>query len=182
MTATETQIEGLRVFEPRVFEDARGAFMEVYHAVRYADAGLNVSFVQDNLSRSKRDVVRGLHFQRRHPQGKLIQVVRGAVYDVAVDLRSGSPTFGEHFGIELSDQNARQLWVPQGFAHGFCALNDAVVLYKCTDIYHPDDEGGLLWDDPALGIEWPVDVPLLSGRDRAHPPLEALGPDDLPAQ
>ena len=182
MTAAETEIEGLRVFEPRVFADDRGAFMEVYHAGRYADAGLDVRFVQDNLSRSKRGVVRGLHFQRRHPQGKLIQVVRGAVYDVAVDLRSASPTFGEHFGVELSDENARQLWVPPGFAHGFCALTDAVVLYKCTDVYHPDDEGGLLWNDPALGIDWPVDAPLLSERDRAHPPLEALGADGLPSQ
>ena len=182
MIAVETEIEGLRVFEPRVFEDARGAFMEVYHAARYAAAGLDVRFVQDNLSRSKRGVVRGLHFQRRHPQGKLIQVVRGAVYDVAVDLRPGSPTFGQHVGIELSDANGRQLWVPPGFAHGFCALADAVVLYKCTDVYHPDDEGGLLWNDPALGIDWPVEIPLLSDRDRAHPPLGALRPDDLPAR
>lgn len=168
------------MFEPRVFEDARGAFMEVYHAERYATEGLSVRFVQDNLSRSKAGVVRGLHFQRRHPQGKLIQVIRGTIYDVAVDLRSDSPTFGEHVGIELSDTNGRQLWVPPGFAHGFCALSDVDVLYKCTDVYRPGDEGGLLWNDPALGIDWPVTAPILSDRDREHPPLAALGSDDLP--
>ncbi len=181
MTAVETEIEGLRVFAPRVFEDERGSFMEVYHAARYAEEGLTERFVQDNLSRSRRGVIRGLHFQRRHPQGKLIQVVRGAVYDVAVDLRSGSPTFGQHLGVDLSDTNHRQLWVPPGFAHGFCALSDADVLYKCTDVYHPDDEGGLLWDDPALGIAWPVETPMLSDRDLQHPTLAALGPDDLPS-
>jgi len=179
MTAVETGIEGLRVFEPRVFEDARGFFLEVYHARRYADLG--ATFVQDNLSRSKRNVVRGLHFQVRHPQGKLIHVVRGAVYDVAVDLRAGSPTFGRHFGTELSDANRRQLWVPPGFAHGFAVLSDwADVLYKCTDLYHPDDEGGLRWDDPALGIDWPVETPILSERDRRHPTLAELTPDQLP--
>lgn len=180
MTAVETQIEGLRVFEPRVFEDARGAFMEIYHAARYAEEGLGVRFVQDNLSRSRRGVVRGLHFQRQHPQGKLIQVIRGAVYDVAVDLRRGSSTFGQHVGVVLSDANHRQLWVPPGFAHGFCALSEADVLYKCTDVYRPGDEGGLLWNDPALGIDWPVAAPILSDRDGEHPPLAALGPNDLP--
>ena len=181
MTAAETEIEGLRVFEPRVFEDERGAFMEVYHAERYTIDGLAERFVQDNLSRSRCGVVRGLHFQRRHPQGKLIQVVRGEVYDVAVDLRPGSPTFGQHFGIELSDTNHRQLWVPPGFAHGFCVLSNwADVLYKCTDVYYPGDEGGLRWNDPALEIEWPVSDPVLSEKDQHHPPLAALGPDDLP--
>ena len=179
MGETTTGIEGLRVFEPRVFEDERGFFLEVHHAERYADLG--VTFVQDNLSRSKEGVVRGLHFQRRHPQGKLVHVVRGAVWDVAVDLRPGSPTFGEHFGLELSDVNHRQLWVPSGFAHGFAVLSDwADVLYKCTDVYHPNDEGGLLWNDPALGIDWPVAAPTLSERDRQHPTLAALGPEDLP--
>ncbi len=179
MTAEATGIEGLRVVEPRVFEDERGFFLEVYHAERYAD--LSATFVQDNLSRSKKNVVRGLHFQRRHPQGKLIHVVRGAVYDVAVDLRPGSPTFGEHFGVELSDANRRQLWVPPGFAHGFAVLSDwADVLYKCTDVYHPDDEGGLRWNDPALGIDWPVETPILSERDRRHPMLAELAPEQLP--
>lgn len=181
MTVAETEIEGLRVIEPRVFEDERGFFMEVHHAERYATDGLGVTFVQDNLSRSRKDVVRGLHFQRRHPQGKLVHVVRGAIYDVAVDLRPGSPTFGRHLGIELSDANHRQLWVPPGFAHGFAALSDwADVLYKCTDVYYPDDEGGLRWNDPALGIEWPVESPILSERDRRHPTLAEFGPDDLP--
>jgi dTDP-4-dehydrorhamnose 3,5-epimerase len=182
MTVTELDIPGLRLFEPRVFEDERGAFLEVYHRDRYREHGLDVAFVQDNLSRSRRAVVRGLHFQRRHPQGKLISVVRGAIYDVAVDLRPGSETFGAHVGVELSDANGRQLWVPPGFAHGFAALSDrADVLYKCTDVYHPDDEGGLLWNDPALGIAWPVAEPILSERDRQHPPLDALSPETLPA-
>lgn len=179
---TETEIDGLRLFEPRVFADERGRFMEVYHAARYRDLGLDVDFVQDNLSRSRRNVVRGLHFQRRHPQGKLIHVVRGTIYDVAVDLRPGSDTFGQHLGVELSDANHRQLWVPPGFAHGFCVLSEwADVLYKCTDVYHPDDEGGLLWNDPALGIEWTVSEPILSERDRQHPPLAALLPEQLPS-
>ncbi len=174
-------LPGLLVFEPRVFEDARGSFMEGYHAERYREQGLEATFVQDNLSRSRRGVLRGLHFQRRHPQGKLIWVLRGAVYDVAVDLRPGSPTFGRHAALELSEANRRQLWVPPGFAHGFCALSErADVLYKCTDLYDPDDEGGLRWDDPALGIAWPVAEPVLSDRDRQHPALADLGPDDLP--
>ncbi len=182
MTVTELRLFGLRLFDLRVFEDERGRFVEAYHATRYREHGLDVSFVQDNLSRSQRNVVRGLHFQRRYPQGKLISVVRGAVYDVAVDLRPGSATFGEHVGVELSAENGRQLWVPPGFAHGFCALSDeADVLYKCTDVYHPNDEGGLLWNDPALGIEWPVSKPILSERDRQHPPLAALTPEQLPA-
>lgn len=155
--------------------------MEVYRAERYRELGLDATFVQDNLSRSRRGVVRGLHFQRRYPQGKLISVVRGAIYDVAVDLRPGSETFGEHVGVELSDANGRQLWVPPGFAHGFAALTPADVLYKCTDVYHPDDEGGLCWNDPALGIEWPVPRPILSERDRMHPLLATLTPEMLPA-
>jgi dTDP-4-dehydrorhamnose 3,5-epimerase len=181
MTVTELEIPGLLLIEPRVFEDARGSFLECYHADRYREYGLDAPFVQDNLSRSRRDVVRGLHFQRRHPQGKLISVVRGAIYDVAVDLRPDSGTFGQHVGVELSDANRHQLWVPPGFAHGFCALTDADVLYKCTNLYHPDDEGGLCWDDPALGIDWPVDEPVLSERDRQHLRLDELSPEQLPA-
>ncbi len=181
MTTIETDLPGLLLFEPRVFEDGRGAFMECYHADRYRAHGLDVEFVQDNLSRSKRGVLRGLHFQKRYPQGKLIWVVRGTVYDVAVDLRPGSPTFGQHAAVELSEANGRQLYVPPGFAHGFCALSDrADVFYKCTDVYHPDDEGGLRWNDPALGIDWPIAEPILSERDRQHPTLAELGPDDLP--
>jgi dTDP-4-dehydrorhamnose 3,5-epimerase len=181
MTVTPLDVPGLLLVEPRVFEDARGAFMEVHHAERYRAHGLDVAFVQDNLSRSRRNVVRGLHFQRQYPQGKLISVVRGSIYDVAVDLRPGSDTFGRHAAVELSDANRRQLWVPPGFAHGFCALSDADVLYKCTEVYHPDDEGGLRWNDPALGIAWPVAEPILSERDREHPPLAAIAPEGLPA-
>ena len=138
--------------------------------------------MQDNLSRSRRGVLRGLHFQRRHPQGKLIWVLRGAVYDVAVDLRPGSPTFGRHAAVELSEANRRQLWVPPGFAHGFCTLSErADVLYKCTDVYHPDDEGGLRWDDPALGIAWAhCRAAPLRARPAASRRWTDLGPDDLP--
>ena len=182
MTVSDLDIPGLRVFEPRVFEDTRGAFMEVFHAARYAEHGLDVAFVQDNLSRSAPGVVRGLHFQKRRPQGKLVLVLEGAIFDVAVDLRRDSPTFGQHAAIELSAANRLQLWVPPGFAHGFCALGDgATVLYKCTELYQPEDEGGLRWDDSALGIEWPVTDPLLSDRDRVFPPLAELDPDELPA-
>ncbi|MEM1041205.1 MAG: dTDP-4-dehydrorhamnose 3,5-epimerase [Bacteroidota bacterium] len=180
MTTTETHLPGLLLFEPRVFEDARGAFRECYHADRYRAHGLDADFVQDNLSRSKRGVLRGLHFQKRYPQGKLLWVVRGTIFDVAVDLRPG-PTFGQHVAVELSEANGRQLWVPPGFAHGFCALSDqADVFYKCTDLYRPDDEGGLRWDDPAFGIDWPIAEPILSDRDRQHPTLAELEPEDLP--
>ena len=181
MTVTDLDIPGLLLFTPRVFEDERGAFMEVYRASRYRELGLDAPFVQDNLSRSKHGVVRGLHFQRQHPQGKLIAVLRGTIYDVAVDLRPGSATFGEHVGVELSAANGQQLWVPPGFAHGFAALTPVDVLYKCTDVYHPDDEGGLLWNDPALGIDWPTTEPIISERDLEHPPLAALTPEMLPA-
>ena len=181
MTVRDTSLPGVLVVEPRVFADARGFFLERYHAARYAEAGVGGPFVQDNHSRSARGVVRGLHFQRRHPQGKLVGVVRGEVWDVVVDLRAGSPTFGRWEGHRLSDAEPRQLWVPPGFAHGFAAVSDvADVVYKCTDVYRPGDEGGVAWDDPDLAISWPVDRPALSDKDRAHPRLRDLGPDDLP--
>ena len=182
MTVRETSLPGVRVVEPRAFGDDRGFFLERYHARRYAEAGIDAAFVQDNHSRSRRDTLRGLHFQRRHPQGKLVEAARGRIWDVAVDLRPGSPTFGQWEGVELSDETHCQLWVPPGFAHGFCVLSDeADVLYKCTDVYRPDDEGGVRWDDPDLGIEWPLDgAPLLSDKDHALPTLSALGVGDLP--
>lgn len=182
MTVRETSLPGLLVVEPRVFEDARGFFLERYHAGRYAEAGLDAAFVQDNHSRSRRGTVRGLHFQRRHPQGKLVEVARGRIWDVAVDLRRGSPTFGRWEAVELSDATHRQLWVPPGFAHGFAVLSDvADVLYKCTDVYRPGDEGGVAWDDPDLGVAWPVEAPpVLSDKDRALPRLAELEPGDLP--
>ena len=164
-----------------MFEDARGFFLERYHAARYAEAGIADRFVQDNHSRSVRGVLRGLHFQRRHPQGKLVEVLRGRVHDVVVDLRAGSPTFGEWEAFELAADPPRQLWVPPGFAHGFAVVSDgADVQYKCTDVYRPDDEGGIVWDDDALGIDWPRAAPLVSPKDRSLPRLRDLTPDQLP--
>lgn len=182
MTVHETTLPGVLLIEPRVFSDARGFFLERYHAARYAEAGIDAPFVQDNHSRSRLGALRGLHFQRTHPQGKLVEVACGRVWDVVVDLRAGSPTFGRWEGFGLDDEGHRQLWVPPGFAHGFCVLSDeADVLYKCTDVYRPDDEGGVAWDDPGLGIEWPgAAEPVLSAKDRALPRLADLGPDDLP--
>ncbi len=180
MTVRETSLPGLLVVEPRVFSDARGFFLESYRADRYAEVGV-AGFVQDNRSRSRRGTLRGLHFQRRHPQGKLVEVVRGQIWDVAVDLRPGSATFGRWEGVDLDDRSHRQLWVPPGFAHGFCVLSDwADVLYRCTEVYRPDDEGGVAWDDPALAIDWPVEAPVLSEKDRAWPTLASLDAADLP--
>lgn len=181
ITVHETALADVLVVEPRVFGDARGFFLERYHAERYAAAGIDARFVQDNHSRSRRGTLRGLHFQRSHPQGKLVEVARGRIWDVVLDLRAGSPTFGQWEGHELSDETHRQLWVPAGFAHGFCVLSEtADVLYKCTDVYRPDDEGGVVWDDPDLAIEWPVEGPLLSDKDRALPRLAHLEADGLP--
>jgi dTDP-4-dehydrorhamnose 3,5-epimerase len=181
VTVRETSLPGLLVIEPRVFEDARGFFLERYHADRYAEAGIPGPFVQANHSRSAQGTLRGLHFQRRHPQGKLVECLRGRIWDVAVDLRAGSPTLGQWASVDLDEASHRQLWVPPGFAHGFCVLSaTADVLYACTDVYHPGDEGGIAWDDPALAIPWPVGAPLLSAKDAEWPRLDDLGPDALP--
>lgn len=155
---TECGIEGLYVIEPTVFPDSRGYFMETYNQNDFKEAGLNMVFVQDNQSMSIKGVLRGLHFQKQFPQGKLVRVVRGAVFDVAVDLRSSSETYGKWFGVELSAENKKQFYIPEGFAHGFLVLSDeAEFAYKCTDFYHPGDEGGILWSDPEIGIQWPVE-------------------------
>ena len=171
MTVAETAIPGVLLIEPRRFGDARGYFAETFHAERYREAGVNVSFVQDNVSRSGRGTLRGLHYQRPpHAQGKLVQVLDGSVYDVVVDLRRGSPAFGEWFGVELSAETGRQLYVPPGLAHGFCVTSDsALFAYKCSAFYAPDCEGAVRWDDPDLGIEWPVETPRLSEKDLAAP-------------
>lgn len=172
MKVTNTTIPGLLIVEPKVFGDARGFFFESFQAERYAGAGIPGPFVQDNLSRSSRGILRGLHFQEPRPQGKLVTVLRGKVFDVTVDIRKGSPTFGRWFGIELSDENRLQLWVPPGFAHGFCVLSDvADFFYKCTEYYSPENEASILWNDPALGITWPISEPLLSGKDARAVPL-----------
>ena len=149
-------IEGLCVIEPEIHLDARGYFTESYNQKDMQEAGLNVDFVQDNQSGSVKGVLRGLHYQKEHPQGKLVRVIRGRVYDVAVDIRRGSVTYGKWFGIELSEENRKQLYIPEGFAHGFLVLSEnAECCYKCTDFYHPGDEGGIAWNDPTLGIQWP---------------------------
>jgi len=153
---TPTGIEGLVVIEPTVHGDARGYFMETYNENDMREAGLGMRFVQDNQSMSKKGVLRGLHFQKQYPQGKLVRVIRGAVFDVAVDLRAGSATYGKWFGVELSAENKKQFYISEGFAHGFLVLSDeAEFCYKCTDFYHPGDEGGLAWNDPQIGVEWP---------------------------
>lgn len=154
---TNCEIEGLHIIEPAVFPDERGYFMETYNQRDFEAFGLGMTFVQDNQSMSVKGVLRGLHFQKQYPQGKLVRVVRGKVFDVAVDLRKNSDTYGKWFGVELSAENKKQFYIPEGFAHGFLVLSDeAEFCYKCTDFYHPGDEGGIKWDDPDIGIEWPL--------------------------
>ncbi len=167
MKVTETEIPGVLIIEPKIFGDSRGFFTELYHADRYATNGVPTTFVQDNLSRSARNVLRGLHIQSPKPQGKLVTVLAGAVADVVVDVRVGSPTFGRHVKVELNDENRRQLWMPRGFAHGFLVLSEhADFFYKCDNVYSPADELVLKWDDPALGIDWGIASPQVSQRDR----------------
>lgn len=155
---THTYIKDLIIVEPTLFGDHRGYFMETYHGKEFEEAGINIPFVQDNQSSSQKGVLRGLHFQKKYPQGKLVRVTRGEVYDVAVDLRKDSETYGKWFGIILSEENKKQLYVPPGFAHGFLVISEvAEFCYKCTDYYHSEDEGGLLWNDPHIAIEWPIE-------------------------
>lgn len=173
---TKTGIEGLVVVEPKVFGDNRGYFMETYNYNDFKAAGLDMVFVQDNQSKSKKGVLRGLHFQKKNPQGKLVRVVSGEVYDVAVDLRRGSDTYGKWYGVLLSAENKKQFYVPEGFAHGFVVMSEtAEFVYKCTRFYDPSDEGGLMWNDPEFGIDWPVPENaelLLSEKDQHHQPLK----------
>ena len=176
MNVIKTQLPGVRIIEPKLFGDERGFFMETYQKNRYLDmAGIDLEFVQDNHSRSAKGVLRGLHFQKTKPQGKLVRVVNGEVYDVAVDINPLSPTFGQYEGVILSAENKRQLWVPPGYAHGFLVLSDSADFeYKCTDYYDPNDEGNLLWNDPEIGIDWPMDKPHLSAKDQVAPSLREL--------
>ncbi|MNF42206.1 dTDP-4-dehydrorhamnose 3,5-epimerase [compost metagenome] len=175
MNVIGTKLPGVLIIEPKVFGDHRGFFIETFQVERYREAGISLPFVQDNHSRSPRGVLRGLHFQRTRPQGKLVSVSRGAVYDVAVDINPDSPTCGQFVGVELSDENHRQLWIPPGYAHGFCVLSEvADFQYKCTDLYFPEDEGGLLWSDPDVKIPWPVEAPKLSAKDQLNPTLRQL--------
>jgi len=166
----EAPIKGVYVIEPQVFGDNRGYFMETYNKKEFENAGLYMNFVQDNQSKSKKGVLRGLHFQKSFPQGKLVRVIKGQVFDAAVDMRSDSETYGKWFGVILSDENKKQFYIPEGFAHGFLVMSDeAEFTYKCTELYHPEDEGGLLWNDPEIGIAWPTkgiaDL-LLSEKDK----------------
>ena len=172
MNVIETDIPEVLIIEPNLLGDQRGFFLETYQLRRYAEFGISRPFVQDNMSRSSYGVLRGLHLQNPSPQGKLVNVMRGRVLDVAVDVRIGSPNFGHHVAVELSEQNHRQLWVPRGFAHGFVVLSEtADFFYKCDDLYSPKDEIAVCWDDPAIGIDWGVTNPSLSARDAAAPLL-----------
>lgn len=174
------RIPELLLIEPDVHHDERGYFRELYHETRYLSA-IPFRFVQDNHSFSKKGVLRGLHCQFRHPQGKLITVLSGSIFDVAVDVRRNSPTFGENAGVVLSSENHRQLYIPEGFIHGFCVIGEsAFVVYKCTEYFYPNDELGVRWDDPALNVPWPVRNPIVSSKDSALPTLDSLPAEDLP--
>lgn len=181
MNIMTTSIEGVLMIEPDVFKDSRGFFMETYNQNRYFNCGIPTAFVQDNLSYSVRGTLRGLHYQIKNCQAKLVQVISGEVFDVAVDIRPDSPTFGKWTGFHLSDRNRRQLFIPQGFAHGFCVLSEtAYFLYKCSNFFAPGDEGGIIWSDPDIGIDWPVQDPILSEKDKQYPHLSEINPDQLP--
>ncbi|MBC2714730.1 MAG: dTDP-4-dehydrorhamnose 3,5-epimerase [Desulfobacteraceae bacterium] len=174
-------LPGVYVIEPVCFEDLRGFFLETFHQQKYEAAGIARTFVQDNLSHSSRGVLRGLHYQLKHPQGKLIYAVTGSIFDVAVDIRLGSPTFGQWTGAKLSAADKQQIYIPEGFAHGFVVLSESAdVIYKCTDLYAPGDEYGILWSDPAIGINWPVDSPVLSRKDLENPELKKIPRTCLP--
>jgi dTDP-4-dehydrorhamnose 3,5-epimerase len=176
----DTPLPGVRLIEPLVHRDERGFFLEVFHAGKFAARGLDVSFVQDNHSLSRHGTLRGLHAQLIEPQGKLVRCTEGEIFDVAVDIRRGSPAFGRWFGVALSAATFRQLWIPPGFAHGFCVLSaEAQVEYKCTTLYRPEADLSIAWNDPAIGIEWPLAAPLLSAKDAAAPRLAELA-DRLP--
>ena len=176
-TFTETKIKGVYIIDVKSYGDNRGYFMETYKETDFRAAGLNYSFVQDNQSSSRKGVLRGLHFQRNHPQAKLVRVLQGEVFDVAVDLRRDSETYGQWVGVLLSGENKRQFMIPRGFAHGFVVVSDyAEFAYKCDEVYHPEDEGGLIWNDPDIGIEWPeVGEVILSEKDKKNPTLAQSG-------
>lgn len=177
ITVTKTQIEGLVIVQPSVFGDERGYFMETYNKEEFEKQGLDMTFIQDNESKSKKGVLRGLHFQRKYSQGKLVRCTQGTVWDVGVDLRKGSPTYGEWAGVELSAENKTMFYIPEGFAHGFVVLSDeATFNYKCTNLYAPEYDGGIRWNDPDIGVEWPVEglELLLSEKDQKQPFLKDI--------
>ncbi|MFT3756888.1 MAG: dTDP-4-dehydrorhamnose 3,5-epimerase [Pseudoxanthomonas sp.] len=181
MKVIETSLPGCVVIEPAVFGDARGFFFETWNAARFGELGLPTKFVQSNVSSSAQGVLRGLHYQWPHPQGKLVSVLEGEVYDVAVDIRRGSPTFGRWEAVILSAENKRQFWIPEGFAHGFVVLSErALFSYLCTDVYRPEYDANVCWNDADIGIDWPVSTPQLSGKDEKAPFLKDIAPEKLP--
>lgn len=181
MKVLQTKIPGLLVIEPDVFGDERGFFMETWNGQRYRSMGIDVDFVQDNMSFSSCGVLRGLHYQEPDAQAKLVYVLQGRVFDVAVDIRAGSPSFGKWHGVELSSENKRQMYIPEGFAHGFCVLSETVLFaYKCSNYYSPASEGGIAWNDPDIGVDWPIKEPVLSDRDKKHPLLKDIDRHRLP--
>ena len=181
MKVEKTKFPGLFVLKPQAFGDVRGYFMELYHSEKYANAGIRATFVQDNISVSRQGCLRGLHYQFPNSQGKLIWAVQGSVFDVVVDIRRGSPTFGQWFGTEISSDNRKQLWVPPGFAHGFCVMSETVAfMYKCTDFYSPQSEYTILWNEPSLNIKWPLLSPVLSEKDKNGHLLRDIDPEKLP--
>ena len=182
MKIKKTPLEGLLIIEPRIFGDDRGFFTETHHRQRYRACGIDRNFVQDNLSFSVKGTLRGLHFQIKKPQAKLVQALTGEIFDMAADLRPASATYGKWFGIQLSEKNQYQLFIPEGLAHGFCVLSDdAIFVYKCSDYYSPKTEHGLAWDDPDIGIQWPIKNPLLSEKDGQYPRLSEMDEKNLPA-
>lgn len=175
MIITPTPLDGLLVIEPKCYQDARGFFLETYQSKRYQEAGILDVFVQDNHSRSQKNVLRGLHFNKKKPQAQIVSVIRGRVFDVVVDIRRSSPTFGQWFGTELSDESNRQIYMPHGFAHGFCVLSDwADLHYKVSQRYDSTDDGGLIWNDDQINIDWPIKNPIISERDLTHPHFEGI--------
>ena len=181
MNDKKTKLPGVIILEPDVFSDDRGFFLETWNSTRYEDVGVQGPFVQDNISFSRKGVLRGLHFQYPQPQGKLVQVLSGQVVDVAVDIRVDSPTFGRWISEVLSDSNHRQMYIPPGLAHGYCVISEtAVFSYKCTDFYNPSTENGIIWNDADLNIDWPIKQPVLSAKDANYPRLKDLPPDKLP--
>lgn len=180
MQIIATDIEDVQIIEPQVFKDDRGYFLETFHLGHFKSAGLPRDFVQDNLSFSVKNTLRGLHFQVTRPQAKLVQIISGEIFDVAVDIRHTSSTFGRWVGVHLTEHNKRQIFIPAGFAHGFCVLSDSAhVIYKCSDFYDRDDEGGILWSDPAIGIDWPKTHPIVSDRDGRLPLMSDIPPEKL---
>jgi len=177
MRFIDTPLQGIILIELDVYEDCRGCFLELYHSDRYGIAGLSARFVQDNFAKSVYGALRGLHYQLRHPQGKLVTAMVGTIFDVVVDIRQDSSSFGQWYGVELSAENKRQVYIPPGFAHGYCVLSEtASVMYKCTDFYVPGDERGIIWNDPEVNVSWPISAPLLSAKDQMYGTLAQTGP------